>query len=66
MIHFFVFSLDIHPFDIALYNSTIYWTDWALPNLVELPYGSPAAELVGPGIFQQAGGLHIHQGKINT
>ena len=66
VIHFLYFKLNIHPFDIAVYNSTIYWTDWALPNLVELPYGSPQAELVGPGIFQQAGGLHIYQGKINT
>ena len=54
---------DIHPFDIGIYNDDVYWTDWALVKLLKMDkYAGGIAYPVGPGVFAQAGGLHIHQG----
>ena len=60
---FMITDPDIHPFDIGIYNTYVYWTDWALNKLIRMDkYAGGIADAVGPSVFARAGGLHIHQG----
>ncbi|XP_072045350.1 uncharacterized protein [Amphiura filiformis] len=57
-------NVDIHPFDIGIYNNDIYWSDWALSRLVKMNRYNPVEVTVeGPSVFSQAGGLHIYKGS---
>ena len=58
-------QINIHPFDLSISGTDLYWSDWAFYTLVRMDkYAGSNAELVGPPVLQQAGGLHI--GRIST
>ena len=53
-------QINIHPFDLSISGTDLYWSDWAFYTLVRMDkYAGSNAELVGPPVLQQAGGLHI-------
>ncbi|XP_072019599.1 uncharacterized protein [Amphiura filiformis] len=63
---FTIFSRDIHPFDIGIYNGYVYWSDWLFVNILKLnKYGERQATGVGTPVFERAGGLHIFIDTIN-
>ncbi|XP_072038779.1 uncharacterized protein [Amphiura filiformis] len=56
-------TVDIHPYDIGVFGSHVYWSDWSFSVLIRLHKyiegGQP--ESIGPQVFLRAGGLHIYQ-----
>lgn len=55
---------NIVPWDLAFYENRIYWTDWALPALVEAErFQGLYASLAGPSLFRRACGVYIDPGK---
>ncbi|XP_072045347.1 scavenger receptor cysteine-rich domain-containing group B protein-like [Amphiura filiformis] len=53
-------SVDIHPFDIGIYNNDIYWSDWGLHRLAKVNrYNPEDVTTEGQPVFNKAGGLHI-------
>ena len=60
-------NVDIHPFDIGVYNDAIYWSDWEVSRLIRMNrYIRQNPSAVGPAIFTQAGGLHIYKQQGET
>ncbi|XP_038072278.1 uncharacterized protein LOC119740886 isoform X2 [Patiria miniata] len=50
----------IHPFDVAVYNNSVYWTDWHDHSVGHLlPNGTVGS--IGPSVLAQAWGLHIEK-----
>ncbi|XP_072019390.1 uncharacterized protein [Amphiura filiformis] len=55
-------NLDIHPYDLGIYQDVIVWSDWAFRNLVKMGVQSIGqARLTGDPVFRRGGGLHIQQ-----
>lgn len=58
-----IVGIDIHPFDIVIYNNDLYWSDWSIPNLFKMDrYRGLSAKAVGSSVLGKAGGLHIFLG----
>ena len=57
------FFVDIHPFDIGIYQDTILFTDWMFSKLIQLDVTSGKVSLSGSSVFKRAGGMHIQNGK---
>ena len=55
-------EIDIHPFDIGLYNNDLYWSDWAFTAIIKMDKLGRYAEIIGSLVFEQASGLHIFVG----
>ena len=55
-------AYDIHPFDVAVYDGFVYWTDWRY-SLLRTSLDAATVENYGTVPFQKAGGLHIYEGK---
>ncbi|XP_022110416.1 sortilin-related receptor-like isoform X2 [Acanthaster planci] len=51
----------IHPFDLAVNEGYIYWTDWGYSNLLRMAVGGRGVQRFGPLVFQRSGGLHIQE-----
>ncbi|XP_033640186.1 low-density lipoprotein receptor-related protein 2-like isoform X3 [Asterias rubens] len=51
---------DIHPFDVAVYDGFVYWTDWRY-SLLRTSLDAATVENYGTVPFQKAGGLHIYE-----
>ncbi|XP_022091370.1 low-density lipoprotein receptor-related protein 4-like [Acanthaster planci] len=52
---------NFHPFDLAVYGSEIYWTDWKVETLVQVNVNGRGERNFGPSIFQKAEGIHIEE-----
>ena len=57
--------VDIAPFNVAIYNDYIYWTDRNLPNLGFLHRYLGIANAIGPMVLQRASGLAIYTSFTN-
>ncbi|XP_072027809.1 uncharacterized protein [Amphiura filiformis] len=56
-----IVSPEIKPFDVAFYSNNVYWTDKAIPALIEAErYQGLYARIAGPFIFHSANSLIIH------
>ena len=53
----------IHPFDLAVYKSDMYWTDWAVNTLLRMHISGVAP--FGPDTLERASGLHIQGLKLS-
>ncbi|XP_071804174.1 uncharacterized protein [Asterias amurensis] len=51
---------DIHPFDVAVYDGFVYWTDWRY-SLLRTSLDAATVENYGTEPFQKASGLHIYE-----
>ena len=59
-----IINVDIHPFDIGIFNNDIYWSDWELTRLVKMNRYSPGeVTTVGEPVFTKAGGIYIKEGN---
>ena len=58
-------SVNIHPFDIAVYYGRIYWTDWK-SRAVRIDEGINGISEYGSSIFAKAGGIHIYKGEATS
>ena len=57
-------NVDIHPFDIGIFNNDIYWSDWALTKIVNMNRHSPdEVTAVGEPVFTKAGGIYTKEGN---
>ena len=53
-------SVDIAPFNVAIYNDYIYWTDRNLRNLGFFHRYLGIANAIGPAVLQRTSGLAIY------
>ncbi|XP_022088888.1 uncharacterized protein LOC110978300 isoform X2 [Acanthaster planci] len=52
---------NIEPFDIAVYDGWIFWTDWSYKNVIRMDFLVTSLSIHGSQSFSKAGGLRIYK-----
>ncbi|XP_038074974.1 low-density lipoprotein receptor-related protein 2-like [Patiria miniata] len=53
--------LQIHPFDLAVYQDNVYWTDWRYTAVIRVHVNGRGLDIFSPALLQLAGGIHIQE-----